>query len=151
MTEHLTSPGRTGRSGTTSSSSRYPARSRPSRCCATGHYQAFCFQADKITVTVVSRHPPSGMSRFEQVTDLEPYRRMACRHERAGRSRPQASPAVLTAKSQSAAVVPAADPPDSWLCRGVDGLRDREARDRQTSDHPFHVCVTDAINSTIQC
>ncbi len=37
------------------------------------HYQAFSFQAGKVIVTVVSRHPPGGMPCFEQVTDLEPY------------------------------------------------------------------------------
>jgi hypothetical protein len=37
------------------------------------HYQAFCFQARKAIVTVVSRHPRAAMPRFEQVTDLEPY------------------------------------------------------------------------------
>jgi len=36
------------------------------------HYQAFSFQADKVTVTVVSRRPQDGMPRFEQVKDLEP-------------------------------------------------------------------------------
>ena len=37
------------------------------------HYQAFCFQAGKIVVTVVSRHQPAAMPRFEQVTDIEPF------------------------------------------------------------------------------
>ncbi len=37
------------------------------------HYHAFSFQPGKIIVTVVSRHPPRGTLRFEQVTDLEPY------------------------------------------------------------------------------
>lgn len=35
--------------------------------------RAFSFQAGKTIVTVLSRHPPGGMPRFEQVTDLEPY------------------------------------------------------------------------------
>jgi hypothetical protein len=35
--------------------------------------RAFSFQAGKTIVTVVSCHPPSGMPRFERVTDLEPY------------------------------------------------------------------------------
>jgi hypothetical protein len=35
--------------------------------------RAFSFQASKTIVTVVSRHPPGGMPRFAQVTDLEPY------------------------------------------------------------------------------
>jgi hypothetical protein len=37
------------------------------------HYQAFSFHAGKVVVTVVSRHPPDGMPRFEPVTDLEPF------------------------------------------------------------------------------
>jgi len=35
--------------------------------------RAFCFQAGKTIVTMVSRHPPGGMPRFAQVTDLEPH------------------------------------------------------------------------------
>ena len=35
--------------------------------------RAFSFPAGTTIVTVVSRHPPGGMPRFEQVTDLEPY------------------------------------------------------------------------------
>ena len=35
--------------------------------------RAFSFQAGTTIVTVVSRHPPGGMPRFEQVADLEPY------------------------------------------------------------------------------
>jgi len=35
--------------------------------------RAFSSQAGKTIGTVVSRHPPGGMPRFEQVTDLEPY------------------------------------------------------------------------------
>jgi hypothetical protein len=35
--------------------------------------RAFSFEASKTIVTVVSRHPPGGMPRFAQVTDLEPY------------------------------------------------------------------------------
>jgi hypothetical protein len=45
--------------------------------------RACSFQAGKTIVTMVSRHPPSGMPRFEQVTDLEPYPRMARQDERA--------------------------------------------------------------------
>ena len=35
--------------------------------------RAFSSQAGKTTGTAVSRHPPGGMPRFAQVTDLEPY------------------------------------------------------------------------------
>jgi hypothetical protein len=35
--------------------------------------RAFSFPAGTTIVTVVSRHRPGGMPRFEQVTDLEPY------------------------------------------------------------------------------
>ena len=35
--------------------------------------RAFPFQAGKTIVTVASRHPPGGMPRLAQVTDLEPY------------------------------------------------------------------------------
>jgi len=35
--------------------------------------RALSFQAGKTIVTMVSRHPPGGMPRFAQVTDLEPY------------------------------------------------------------------------------
>ncbi len=45
--------------------------------------RALSFQAGKTIVTVVSCHPPGGMPRFAQVTDLEPYRRMARQDERA--------------------------------------------------------------------
>ena len=35
--------------------------------------RVFSVQAGKTIVTVVSCHPPGGMPRFAQVTDLEPY------------------------------------------------------------------------------
>lgn len=35
--------------------------------------RAFSCQAGKTIVTMVSRHPPGGMPRLEQATDLEPY------------------------------------------------------------------------------
>jgi len=43
--------------------------------------RAFSFQAGKTIVTMVSRHPPGGMPRLAQVTDLEPYRKMARQDE----------------------------------------------------------------------
>jgi hypothetical protein len=35
--------------------------------------RAFSFQAGQAIVTMVSRHPPGGMPRLAQVTDLESY------------------------------------------------------------------------------
>ena len=35
--------------------------------------RALSFQVGKTIVAVVSCHPPGGMPRFAQVTDLEPY------------------------------------------------------------------------------
>ena len=64
--------------------------------------RAFSSQAGKTTGTVVSRHPPGGMPRFEQVTDLEPYIAgwLARMKERDDRGL-LAHPADLTATSHS--------------------------------------------------